>query len=195
MKLIHATDLGHGQWQLSLEFDQHPPTPGSRFHGPLGQGAIIASRRDELDLLFYPKPDTAMPSAGSHIELDIQAQPTWQAPTDSAHTVITGSNLGIADAIYSCRLLKAQQQKPALVIFHSNTPFPFRPEPSRIMLPGLPADVIATMPLLEDWKIPCRLARSTWQPGCFEGSAAALLQQWRTNTTTNTKQLYILNYA
>jgi dihydroorotate dehydrogenase electron transfer subunit len=33
-------------------------------------------------------------------------------------------------------------------------PFPFDPQPSQIIVDGLPDGVIAAMPLLDDWGIP-----------------------------------------
>ncbi len=189
MEVIHATDLGAGQWQLTVTFTDTPPPPGSRFCGELGQGAIMAARTHELDLLFYANGPQALPSAGQTLDLTQQPNTDWQPPVDANNTVILGKQLGIADAVYTCRLLKTQQQRPALVILQSDKPFPFKAEPSRIMLPGLPSDVIATMPLLEDWKIACRLAREEWQPGCFEGKSEDLLQQWMTDTSQYTAQL------
>jgi dihydroorotate dehydrogenase electron transfer subunit len=65
-----------------------------------------------------------------------------------------------------------------LVLLESAVPFFFRPRPSRLLVPAMPAGVIATLPLLEDWGIPCRLASTLEVPGCYEGSALELASAW-----------------
>jgi dihydroorotate dehydrogenase electron transfer subunit len=65
-----------------------------------------------------------------------------------------------------------------LVLLGSDDPFPFRPRPSVIIVPGIPTGVIACMPLLEEWGIASRLASSMDLPGCFEGSVIALADAW-----------------
>src|SRR5580704_3537511 len=66
----------------------------------------------------------------------------------------------------------------SLVLLGSDTPFPFRPRPSIIVVPGIPTGVIACMPLLEDWGVASRLASPSDFPGCFEGSATELADAW-----------------
>mgnify|MGYP001764352020 CR=1 FL=1 len=41
----------------------------------------------------------------------------------------------------------------------------------------MPPGTIAAIPLLEDWRIPSRLACATERPGCFEGDALALARR------------------
>ena len=65
-----------------------------------------------------------------------------------------------------------------LVLLGSDIPFPFRPRPSVIVVPGIPTGVIACMPLLEQWGIASRLASTADLPGCFEGSVTALADAW-----------------
>ena len=65
-----------------------------------------------------------------------------------------------------------------LMILGSSCPFPFKPCPSRILINGIPNDVIAALPLLEDWGIAHRLASTQFVPGCFEGTALALAEEW-----------------
>ncbi|NIR39576.1 MAG: dihydroorotate dehydrogenase electron transfer subunit, partial [Actinobacteria bacterium] len=45
-----------------------------------------------------------------------------------------------------------------LVIMGSEVPFPFDTRPSQTLVSGMPAGVIACMPLMEDWGIASRLA-------------------------------------
>jgi hypothetical protein len=65
-----------------------------------------------------------------------------------------------------------------LVLLGSDSPFPFRPRPSVIIVPGIPTGVIACMPLLEEWGIASRLANTADLPGCFEGLVTDLADAW-----------------
>ncbi|MBL8250700.1 MAG: dihydroorotate dehydrogenase electron transfer subunit [Candidatus Competibacter sp.] len=87
---------------------------------------------------------------------------------------------GIAPSVFLARALRDRQPRTkAFALFELAPPLPFRPPPSRIMTPGLPAGVIAALPLLEDWAIPSRLACPAGDvPGCFEGEAAELARSW-----------------
>jgi dihydroorotate dehydrogenase electron transfer subunit len=60
----------------------------------------------------------------------------------------------------------------------SEVPFPFTARPSRFLLAGMPDAVIASMPLLEDWGIPGRLASLQGYPGCHNGYITGLARQW-----------------
>jgi dihydroorotate dehydrogenase electron transfer subunit len=87
---------------------------------------------------------------------------------------------GIAQIVFLARVLRNRQPRvKPFALFDLTPPLPFRPQPSRIMTPGLPAGVIAALPLLEDWGIPGRIACPAGdQPGCFEGTATELARGW-----------------
>ncbi|MEL7448452.1 MAG: dihydroorotate dehydrogenase electron transfer subunit [Pseudomonadota bacterium] len=65
-----------------------------------------------------------------------------------------------------------------LVLMGSEIPFPFRTRPSTILVQGMPAGVIGTMPLLEDQGVPVRLASLAGYPGCYEGYVTDLAMEW-----------------
>lgn len=87
---------------------------------------------------------------------------------------------GIAPIAFLARVLRNRQPRvKPFALFELTPPLPFQPQPSRIMTPGLPAAVMAALPLLEDWSIPSRIAcPSTSQPGCFEGEVIELARGW-----------------
>jgi dihydroorotate dehydrogenase electron transfer subunit len=87
---------------------------------------------------------------------------------------------GIAQIVFLARGLRARRPRvKPFALFDLVPPLPFRPLPSRIMTPGLPAGVIAALPLLEDWGIPSRIACSADdQPGCFGGAVTELARDW-----------------
>lgn len=94
------------------------------------------------------------------------------------HRVLVGGGVGIPPMIFLAEQLRELDGPPPLVLMGSEIPFPFRERPSTLIVPGLPAEVIATMPLLEDWGIPCRLASRRGFPGCFDGFVTELAAQW-----------------
>ena len=65
-----------------------------------------------------------------------------------------------------------------LAILGSEVPFPFQARPSQILVPGIPAGVIAAMPLLDDWGVPSRLASLQGYPGCHQGYVTDLARHW-----------------
>jgi len=91
--------------------------------------------------------------------------------------LLIGGGVGMPPMICLPESLRGTAARP-FVILGSEVPFPFDPRPSQILLPGLPDGVIATMPLLEDWDIPCRLASLQGYPGCHTGYVTDLARHW-----------------
>jgi len=93
--------------------------------------------------------------------------------------LLIGGGVGIPPMVFLADRLRVQdaEMKP-LVIMGSEVPFPFRPRPSQIMVPGIPEGAIACMPLMEDWGIASRLASLEGFAGCFEGYVTELARSW-----------------
>jgi dihydroorotate dehydrogenase electron transfer subunit len=92
--------------------------------------------------------------------------------------LLIGSEAGIGPTIAAAERLRGASGWKPLVLLGSEGPFPFRVRPSSVIVAGIPADVIACMPLVEDWDIPCRLASQSDFPGCFVGPVNALADAW-----------------
>ena len=95
-------------------------------------------------------------------------------------TLLVGGGVGIPPMVFLAESLKARRDVrwSPLVLMGSEIPFPFQPRPSTIMVPGLPADVIGCMPLLEDWGVPSRLATLAGFAGCYDGYVTDLAAEW-----------------
>ena len=94
--------------------------------------------------------------------------------------LLIGGGVGIPPMVYLAEVLRARAEqgyKP-FVIMGSEIPFPFRPRPSRLLVPGMPDGVIATMPLLEDWSVPARLTSKSGFAGCHDGYVTDLARLW-----------------
>ena len=79
--------------------------------------------------------------------------------------------------------IKNQTGYVPFVILGSEVPFPFTTKPSEIMVPGMPEGVIASMPLLDEWNIPSRLASLQGYAGTYEGYVTDLARHWLKSLT------------
>ena len=91
--------------------------------------------------------------------------------------LLIGGGVGMPPMIFLAEELKNRGVTP-FVILGSEVPFPFTPRPSQLMLDGLPPDVTACMPLLDDWGIPSRLASQQQFAGCHKGFVTDLARSW-----------------
>jgi hypothetical protein len=91
--------------------------------------------------------------------------------------LLVGDGIHSASLIALAESLKNQAAFQPLVLLSAES-LPFSPRPSQIYLKGMPAGVIAAIPLLEDWKIASRLASTEDAVGCFEGSVMELAAYW-----------------
>ena len=93
--------------------------------------------------------------------------------------LLIGGGVGIPPMVFLAEHIKnTTKDISPLVIMGSEVPFPFKTPPSKIMINGMPEGVIATMPLLEDWGIACRLTSLQGYPGCYEGYVTDLARCW-----------------
>jgi dihydroorotate dehydrogenase electron transfer subunit len=103
------------------------------------------------------------------------------ARPERPRTLLVGGGVGIPPMVFLAESLKARRNEAAwqpLVLMGSEIEFPFRARPSKILVPGVPAEAIACMPLLDDWGIASRLASFGGFPGCFHGYVTDLAAQW-----------------
>lgn len=99
---------------------------------------------------------------------------------DRPRALLLGGGVGIPPMIFLAEALRDDPGTASqpLVLLGSEVPFPFRSRPSEIMIPGMPAGVVATMPLLEDLDIPARLASGQGYSGCYPGYVPELARHW-----------------
>lgn len=110
------------------------------------------------------------------------------------HVLLIGGGVGIPPMIYLAEHIKRHAPDTRImVIMGSEIPFPFTVKPSQIMVDGLPEGIIATMPLLDDWGVPCRLTSKQGYPGCFDGLVTELADYWLQSleeTTRNQVEIF-----
>jgi dihydroorotate dehydrogenase electron transfer subunit len=108
------------------------------------------------------------------------------------YPLLIGGGVGIPPMVYLAEHMKktAPTCMP-LMLAGSEVPFPFTAVPSRIMIEGMPDGVIATMPLMEDWGIACRLASLQGYNGCFQGYVTDLARAWLSTPGRNLDEIEI----
>lgn len=117
----------------------------------------------------------------SALALTLDETMTWDLPEPPARILVLADPSHLAAAVFLADFLRKQgAARRCLILLELVDLAPFRPRPSHIMVDGMPAGVIAAMPLLEDWGVPSRLASRTARPGCFEGSVSMLAEHWLT---------------
>jgi dihydroorotate dehydrogenase electron transfer subunit len=93
--------------------------------------------------------------------------------------LLIGGGVGIPPMVFlALHLRRAAKATSPFLLMGSEVPFPFRPRPSQILVSGVPAPVIAAMPLMEDQGIASRLSSLRDFPGCFEGYVTDLARHW-----------------
>jgi hypothetical protein len=97
------------------------------------------------------------------------------SPTRTDLLIATGA--GYDEIVRAAMALSDAQAARAVVLFGAET-FAFRPRPSTILVPNMPAGVIACVPALEEFGIASRLASTSGLPGCFDGTVTELAGQW-----------------
>jgi len=117
--------------------------------------------------------------AGAHVELLGPTGACFELNSRHPRLLLLGCDLGMVPIIMLAnQLWRSGEPWQPLVLLECSAPFFFRPRPSQLLVPAMPAGAIATMPLLEDWGIPCRLASRIESPGCHEGSTLELAAGW-----------------
>ncbi len=128
-----------------------------------GEGTRLLSRQKVDEKL------SVMGPIGTHFEYHM----------DKPRTLLIGGGVGIPPMVFLADRLRAiKGAYEPFVIMGSEVPFPFKAEPSKFMVPGVPSEAIAAMPLMEDWGIASRLASLQGYPGCFEGYVTDLARTW-----------------
>jgi len=108
----------------------------------------------------------------------------FRPSADRPNTLLIGGGVGIPPMIFVADYLRQQANDWAPVaILGSELPFPFELKPSAIETAWLDSDVNATMPLLDEWGIPCRLATLSGFDACFNGYVTDLADQWLSTLT------------
>jgi dihydroorotate dehydrogenase electron transfer subunit len=110
----------------------------------------------------------------------------FQPSPERPNTLLIGGGVGIPPMVFVADYLRQQEADWApLAILGSELAFPFEQRTSAIDTPWLDNEISATMPLLESWGIPCRLATLAGFDGCFDGYVTDLADRWLSSLTVD----------
>jgi len=142
-----------------------------------------ASPRDSwVELLYKAVGDgtrlLATKRAGEHINMLGPIGRPFQTHPERPRALLIGGGVGMPPMIFLADSLRFDRRFRPFAILGSEVPFPFQPRPSQHLVPGLPPQVIAAIPLLDDWGVPSRLTSLQGYPGCFEGYVSDLARAW-----------------
>ncbi len=103
----------------------------------------------------------------------------FQPSPERPNKLLIGGGVGIPPMIFLAEGLREKNvaSRP-FVIMGSEIPFPFELAKSKLDTGWLPDDIDSTMPLLEDWQIPARLASRSDFEGCYKGYVTDLAREW-----------------
>ena len=100
--------------------------------------------------------------------------------------MLIGGGVGIPPMVFIADYLRQQGRDwSPLAILGSELPFPFELQTSAIGTPWVDEKINATMPLLEDWGIPCRLTSLAGFDACFDGYVTDLADKWLSTLTAD----------
>jgi len=95
--------------------------------------------------------------------------------------LLIGGGVGIPPMLFLAEQLKDDDHDwQSLVVMGSEIPFPFELAISAIATPWIDDGIVSTMPLLESWGVPARLASLSDFRGTYRGYVTDLARAWLT---------------
>jgi dihydroorotate dehydrogenase electron transfer subunit len=150
--------------------------------------SIMRVEDDCIDVLYKTHGDglrrLAAKCCGDTISVLGPIGQAFQPSSERPNALLIGGGVGIPPMIFLADFLRQQGGNWApLAILGSELPFPFEIRSSKISTPWIDDAIDATMPLLEDWGIPCRLATLAGFDACFNGYVTDLADHWLSTLT------------
>ncbi len=103
----------------------------------------------------------------------------FRLSAERPNVLLIGGGVGIPPMVFLAeRLRKLADDYRPLAILGSEIPFPFDLVASRHPTPWLDPGIDRSMPLLEGWGIPSRLATLAGFSGCYDGYVTDLAELW-----------------
>ncbi len=143
----------------------------------------VDAKRGEIDILYkkhgYGTALLAKRIKGESLSVMGPIGKPFKLENYRKRPLLIGGGVGLPPMVFLAEHIKNTKEKVSpFVIMGSEVPFPFTVKPSQIMIDGMPNGVIATMPLMEDWNIACRLTSLQGYAGCHEGYVTDLVRHW-----------------
>lgn len=145
--------------------------------------SIMRAGHDWIEILFKIVGDGLRLLSQKHVGDSISVlgpigRP-FSASVDRPNLLLIGGGVGIPPMVFVADDLRNSggNWRP-LAILGSEIPFPFDLIPSKLSAPWVESRVDRSMPLLESWGVPARLATLAGFEGCFHGYVTDLADRW-----------------
>jgi dihydroorotate dehydrogenase electron transfer subunit len=164
--------------RLDLPRISHQACPGDLIEIEGKNAPIMRNNKPHkwLEILITDTQTNWLNNTAKNLLTTLLTEHRFQINEKYSYPLLIGHDSGMAAIIFLAETLKKEYKIIPTVLFEFSGDLPFRPHPSQIMTPTLPAAVIATMPMLEDWSIPCRIAHNNALPGCYDGNVIELAE-------------------
>lgn len=145
--------------------------------------SIMRAKDDWIEILFKIVGDglrlLSQKEPGDSISVLGPIGQPFRLSDDRPEVVMIGGGVGIPPMVFLADHLRETpgDWKP-LAILGSEIPFPFDLVSSNLATPWLDSSVDRSMPLLESWGVPTRLATLAGFEGCFNGYVTDLADRW-----------------
>jgi len=108
----------------------------------------------------------------------------FELHADKPRPLLIGGGVGLPPMVFIADTIsKFKKQFTPFVVMGSEVPFPFQMQESNLAVTGIPDDINAAMPLLEEWNIASRLCSLQNYKGCFQGYVTDLARLWLDSLT------------
>ncbi len=150
--------------------------------------SIMRARDDWIEILFKIVGDglrlLSQKTVGDRLSVLGPIGTPFSPSPERPNVLLIGGGVGIPPMVFVADYLRQDNSGwTPLAILGSEIPFPFDLLPSKLATPWLPAELNRTMPLLESWGVPARLATLAGFEGCFEGYVTELAERWLSTLT------------
>jgi len=110
--------------------------------------------------------------------------------TQRPKSLLIGGGVGIPPMIFLAEYLKNDNRDwDPVMIMGSEIPFPFKLAESKIPTPWLAENIVNTMPLMEKWLIPTRLASLNNFAGTYRGFVTGLANQYIESLSSEEREM------
>lgn len=145
--------------------------------------SIMRAGDDWIEILFKIVGDglaqLALKRVGDYVSVMGPIGHPFRLSEERPRPLLIGGGVGIPPMVFIAdELRKSSPDWQPLAILGSEIPFPFAAATSTIETPWLDPDISRTMPLLEQWQIPCRLATLAGYDACYRGYVTDLADRW-----------------
>lgn len=122
--------------------------------------------------------DTTISCLTENTKLQCALQPAMKASLDALadNILIVSDVAGLGYALGFLQRVR-QLKKSVFYLLDADSPLPVDLIPSTFIVNSLPSWVTATLPLVEDWCIPARVAAQN-RPGCYEDGFVGMVEMF-----------------